>query len=315
LFLFAAVFLRKSSALTLQIPAIYNTLTLIPPMERKWKAMKKSVRLSALLMALLLCLTASAQAAGKSSATPTPAPLEIQTEVIEEIPETIQKLLDLAYNEWIATAGKNLKTKNKYTKWRNNYEFEWCGGFVTWCMLQLEIPQQEWAKTPKEEVPGIVHVKEAGVGKLVTGYTRMNRLTMIPQKGFIAVFGNGKKFKGTVGATPYYHVGLVYDVKELSPGKYRITTIEGNVDASRTKEYKHAAHTVRMYTRDYHPGTEKKKDDLTLVPETERTRDESITFSYDYTYNNPSMYISYFLMPWVPGDPELELVPAEVPAP
>lgn len=273
-------------------------------MERKWKAMKKSVRLSALLMALLLCLTASAQAAGKSSATPTPAPLEIQTEVIEEIPETIQKLLDLAYNEWIETDGKNLKTKNKYTKWRNNYEFEWCGGFVTWCMLQLEIPQQEWAKTPKEKVPGIVHVKEAGVGKLVTGYTRMSRLTLVPQKGFIAVFGNGKSYKGT-GATPLYHVGLVYDVQELSEGKYRITTIEGNVNAPADETHKKSPHTIRMYIRDYDMNAEQKKN-ITLVPEEERTREENTLFSYGYTYDNENLYLNLFLMPWIPGESAAE---------
>ena len=266
--------------------------------------MKKSIRLSALLLALLLCLSASAQAAGKSGATPTPAPVEIQTEVIEDIPETIRQLLDLAYNEMIETDGKELKEKNKYTKWRNNGSYGWCGGFITWSMLELGIPQQEWAKTPKEEVPGIVHVKEAGVGKLVTGYTRMSRLTMVPQKGFIAVFGNGKNFKG-IGATPYYHVGLVYDVEELAPGKYRITTIEGNVDTPRSKEYKHAAHTIRMYTRDYDMNADLKQD-LSLVPEEERTREETKLFSYNYSYANENLYISMFLMPWIPGEDAAE---------
>ena len=267
--------------------------------------MKTLKHLTVLLLAVLLGFTASAQAAGKSSPTPTPAPRDISAEVVEDIPETIQQLLDLAYGEMIETDAKNLKEKNKYTKWRNNGSYGWCGGFITWCMLELGVPQQEWAKTPKEEVPGIVHVKEAGVGKLVTGYTRMNRLTMIPQKGFIAVFGNGKKFKGTVGATPYYHVGLVYDVKELSPGKYRITTIEGNVDTPRTKEYKHAAHTVRMYTRDYDMNADRKQN-ISLVPEEERTQEETRLFSYDYSYGNENLYISMFLMPWIPDETAAE---------
>ena len=267
--------------------------------------MRKSLRLCTLLTALLLLFTASARAAGKASATPTPAPREIETAVVEEIPETIQKLLDLAYAEMIETDAAELKEKNKYTKWRNNGSYGWCGGFITWCMLELGVPQQEWAKTPKEEVPGIVHVKEAGVGKLVTGYTRMSRLSVIPQKGFIVVYGNGKKFKGSIGATPYYHVGLVYDVEELSPGKYRLTTIEGNVDTPRSKEYKHAAHTVRMYIRDYDMNAEKKQN-LTLVPEEERTREETKLFSYDYTYGNENLYVTMFLMPWIPGETEVE---------
>ena len=70
-----------------------------------------------------------------------------------------------------------------------------------------------------------------------------------------------------------------------------------------------------MYTRDYNQNFEKKKDDLSIVPEAERTQEESITFSYGYTYNNPDMYVSYFLMPWVPGDPSLESAPDSTPAP
>ena len=267
--------------------------------------MKTLKCLTALLLAFLSCFTSFARAAGKASATPTPAPREISTEVIKDIPETIQQLLDLAYAEMIETDAKDLKEKNKYTKWRNNGSYGWCGGFITWCMLELAVPQQEWAKTPKEEVPGIVHVKEAGVGKLVTGYTRMSRLSMIPQKGFIVVYGNGRKFKNSIGATPYYHVGLVYDVEELSPGKYRLTTIEGNVDTPRSKEYKHAAHTVRMYIRDYDMNAELKQD-LTLVPEEERTREETKLFSYAYTYGNENLYVTMFLMPWIPGETEAE---------
>lgn len=266
--------------------------------------MKNSLRLFSLLLALLLCISASAHAAGKSKETPTPAPREISTEVIEDIPETIQQLLDLAYNEMIETDGKNLKRKNKYTTWRNQYEYEWCGGFVTYCMLQMEIPQNTWQKTPMEEVPGIVHVKEAGVGKLVTGYTRMSRLSKIPQKGFIVVFGNGKKFKGT-GATYLYHVGLVYDVQELSPGKYRITTIEGNVNAPADETHKKSPHTIRMFIRDYDMNAEIKKN-ISLVPEEERTREENTLFSYGYTYDNENLYINLFLMPWIPGESSAE---------
>ena len=261
---------------------------------------RKPLRLFALAAALLLCISVSAQAAGKASSTPTPAPREIPEEVVGEIPEIIQQVLDLAYSEMIEIDGANLKTKNKYTKWRNNYEFEWCGGFITWCMLQLDIPQWVWTKTPREEVPGIVHVKEAGVGKLVTGYTRMSRLSLVPQKGFIVVFGNGKSFKG-IGATPLYHVGLVYDVQQLSPGKYRITTIEGNVNAPADGTHSKSPHTIRMYIRDYDMSAEKKRN-VSLVPEEERTREENTLFSYGYTYENENLYINMFLMPWIPEE-------------
>ena len=264
-------------------------------------------RFLVLVLAFSLLICSSAAAAKKS--TPTLPPPEVPAEVVSDIPDTIRQVLDLAYDQLVEVNGKNLKEKNQFTKWRNNYEFGWCGGFITWCMLQLDVPQKEKNKTPKEEVSGIVHVKEAGVGKMYDGYLRMNRVTMTPQKGFIVVFGNANSKYVKTGSTPYYHVGLVYDLELLDNGLYRMTTIEGNVtvdftdaEGNRTK----SGHTIRMYTRDFNPDAESKKTNLTLVPEEERDREESLIFSYNYTYNNPSMYITCFLMPWIPGDPALE---------
>ena len=231
-----------------------------------------------------------------------PKAREITTDVVQDIPEKIQQLLELAYDQLIEVNAAELKEKNKYTKWRNNYPYGWCGGFITWLMLEMEIPQKEKNKTPKAEVEGLVHVKEAGVGKLYDGYARMNRITRIPQKGFIVVFGT-EKFRKS-GATPYYHVGLVYDVEKLSEGKYRLTTIEGNVTSPGDSTHSKVGHTVRMFVRDYTlPETDKdKKTDLTLVPDDERTEEESALFSYHYTYENDKQYVTIFLMPWIPEE-------------
>ena len=237
-------------------------------------------------------------ASSAAAATPTPAPLEITKEVVSQVPDQIQRLLDLAYAEWEAGDGNELKKRNKYTDWNGSKTgYGWCGGFITWCTLEVGIPQQSWKKTPVGDAEGVVHVNEAGVGKLVTGYSRMNRTTMIPQKGFICVFGNrDTKF---AGLTPLYHVGLVYDVEKLPDGRYRVTTIEGNVSSPGDDTHKKAAHAIRMFVRDYDPSAPK-KDNLTLVPEEERNREENASFSYHYTYNNPSLYVHMYLMPWIP---------------
>ena len=260
--------------------------------------MNLSKRAAALVLALLLLCSSSALAAKKKDA---PVARQITTEVIQEIPETIQQVLDLAYEQLNETDGGELKKKNKFTQWRNNYEYGWCGGFITWLMLQLEVPQAEFKKVPKGEVEGLYHVKEAGVGKLYSGYEKINRITRIPQKGFIAVFGTSKAVKGS-GTTPYYHVGLVYDVEKLEEGLYRITTIEGNVTSPGDDTHKKANHTVRMYVRDYHLNAEKKAGNLTLVPEAERTKEENALFSYGYTYDNKYLYHTIFLMPWIPDE-------------
>ena len=250
-------------------------------------------RVLAFSLALILCFSSAALAAGKNSKKEYTA-REITTDIVEEIPAAIQQVLDYAYEQLVETNGKNLKEKNKFTKWRNDYTFEWCGGFVTWCMLEAGIPMEEKNKIQDGEVEGLFHVKEAGVGKLYEGYARLNRITRVPQKGFIAVYGN----EGSGGSTPYYHVGLVYDVEKLSEGMYRITTIEGNVKG----------HTIRMYTRDYDlnlaSDKKQKQKDMPLVPVEERTREEDTLFSYGYAYSKKHMYITVFLMPWIPEDPQ-----------
>ena len=248
--------------------------------------MNRLQRVVTICLSILLFCSSSALAAKTYTAR------EITTEVVQDIPEAIRQVLDYAYEQMIEADGKNLKDKNKFTKWRNNYSFEWCGGFVTWCMLEAGIPMEEKNKIKEGEVEGLFHVKEAGVGKLYDGYAKLNRITRVPQKGFIAVYGN----EGKGGSTPYYHVGLVYDVEKLSESGYRITTIEGNVEG----------HRIRMFVRDYDlsmaSDKKTKSKDMTLVPEDERTQEETDLFSYGYAYKKKNMYITIFLMPWIPEE-------------
>ena len=257
------------------------------------ETMKKAL---SLVFTLLLLLSSPALAAP----TPTPMPLPITEDVVQEVPELIQKLLDQAFAEWQAGDGNELKKRNKYTDWNGSTTgYGWCGGFITWCALEVGIPQETRTRIKSQEVEGVFHVKEAGVGKLVNGYSKLNRTTMIPQKGFICVFGNrDQKF---AGLTPLYHVGLVYDVVRLPDGRYRVTTIEGNVSSPGDDSHKKAAHAIRMFVRDYDPLAEK-KNNLSLVPEAERDREENAMFSYNYTYNNKTLYVHMYLMPWVPGE-------------
>ena len=144
--------------------------------------MKKTI---AILLALLTLFSLPAALAAKSKATPTPAPMEIGTEIVDP-PEAIQRLLEVAYNEWTTVNGKDQGKKNKYTTWFNNYDWgknTWCAGFVTWCMLEANVPQEEqktilsWEEGP---VSGILHCKAAAPARLLEAYSHMQRTTMIP---------------------------------------------------------------------------------------------------------------------------------------
>ena len=241
-----------------------------------------------LIMALIASMLWTPALAAKAKATPTPAPVAI-AEQPQQPPRQIQDFLDIAYNEWENLAGKTLKKVNKYTEWRGKgIGFGWCGGFVTWCMMEAGIPMDVLEKVKKMEEPeGLYHVKEASVGKLLRGYQEINRSTRVPQPGYLLVYAVRKSANKTV------HVGLVYDVEELGNGKYRITTIEGNM-----------SNRVKMYVHDYDMYAEDWTRNLSAVPKEERTQEETSYFNYKMQMD--TWYVNCFLMPWIPDN-----VPAE----
>ena len=245
-------------------------------------------RISVLLLALILLCSSSALAAKKEKATPTPAPVEIQPEPADP-PEQIQRVLDIAYEEWKTVNGKDQGVKNKYTTWFNNYNWgknSWCAGFVTWCMLEADIPQDVQHEVRKYEEgtcpEPVFHVKGSAPKKMAPGYLHMHRTTEIPQKGFIVLYGEG--------SNKYIHVGIVYDVELKSDGLYRLTCIEGAMK-----------NTVRMFVYDYDVNAEKKKN-IVLVPQEERTEEESKIFTYGKHKKGAAWYVNCFLMPWVPEE-------------
>ena len=247
-------------------------------------------RLTSLLLTVLLffSLSSSAFAAKQksSSPTPTPAPLEITEEQLEP-PEIIQNMINIACDEWKELEGKKLKKSNKYTKWWNDYEWGWCAGFVTWCMLEAGIPtelEDDILAEPEGSRKGIFCVRGSSPAKYLHSFLHMNRTTMIPQKGFVILYGK----KGKNGS---WHEGIVYDVQPLGDGKYRLTTIEGNVNSS-----------VWMFVHDYDMNAEKKAKNISLVPKEERIDSDQKAFSYKYTYDDKTLYVNCFLMPWIPGD-------------
>jgi len=236
------------------------------------------------LLSLCLLLGPLTSASAGSKPTPTPPPVEMRTDVLQP-PEEIQQVLDVAYQEWsdLAASGKYLENKNKYTKWRGPYGFGWCGGFVTWCLLECGIPMAELEDIEEAPVEGLFHVKEASVGKIQRGYQKMGRTCIVPQPGFLIVYAVRKSANYTT------HIGIVYDVEDLGGGKYRLTTIEGNM-SKRVKMY---VHDYDMYAKDW-------TKNLSEIPEEARTRKEDAYFNYRLQMD--TWYVNRFLMPWVPDE-------------
>lgn len=245
--------------------------------------------LAILLTLVLLCtLPMGALAAGKKkksdTAEATPAP-RMTTTAVAEPPEEIRRVLDIAYGEWEALDGRTLKKCNKYTEWRGKgVKFEWCGGFVTWCMMQAGIEMVDPEDVVPGPITGVQHIRTANVGKMMTGYQDRQRATLIPQPGYLIIYGYTYH--------RYYHVGLIYDVEDLGGGKYRITTLEGNM-----------SNTVRMYVHDYDSNAANYTGNLSVVPKDQRTQPEAKNFTYKLqNTSGTKWYANLFLMTWDPAE-------------
>lgn len=223
------------------------------------------------------------QTYAEAMATPAPTPVPDPNAPVEpQPPEIIRQVLEIAHQEWADLAGKRLSQSNKYTWWRcgKGCKFGWCGGYVTWCMLEAGVPMDELQDVP-ETVEGAYHVKEASVGKLLKGYQKLGRTSAIPRPGYPVVYAVRKSANKTI------HVGLVYQVQDLGDGVYRLTTLEGNV-----------SNRVKMYQYDYDSKAQGTEDNMRPVPEDERTMEPNVYTSYKLHADN--WYINTFLMSWVP---------------
>lgn len=252
-------------------------------------------RLPLLFIALLLLTGILSAASADPEPTATPEPVQISGR-LSEPPAEIQKMIEIALEEWKTIDGKALPLSNKYTKWVNDAEWGWCAGFTSWCAMQAGVPRESLAQIlekPEGISEPVFSCSAVSPGKLLRAFQHMHRTTMIPRRGFFVVYGD--RYNYTV------HIGLVTDVKCLKDGRYRLTTVEGNMKS-----------TVRMYIADYEPvdvyyeqNRKPKHSNLSVVPEEERDGEDtdSRTFQLRVSDSDGSdWYVTCFLMTWQGGE-------------
>ena len=251
-------------------------------------------RIAALLCTLVL-FSAVPSLAEDPGPTATPAPVRIAGGIMEP-PDVILDMIGIARAEWEALGGKKLPRSNKYTQWVNDAEWGWCAGFTSWCAMKAGVPQESLSRIlekPEGESDPVFSCSAVSPAKLLRAFQHMHRTTMIPRKGFFVIYGDRSNF--TV------HIGLVCDAELLETGKYRLTTIEGNM-----------ANAVRMYIADYEPVDVyyeqqglPKTGNLSAVPESEREGVVNEARSYRLRVSDTDgsdWYVTCFLMTWIPGD-------------
>ncbi len=199
----------------------------------------------------------------------------------EAIPVLIRGAVDLALSEWKDNLGKTFTDRNKYTAWYcgkgPKCHFGWCGGFVSYCLDTAGVPMDDYNESYPHEGGVPYAVFAAGVGKLLKGYTKMDRVTGIPRPGYLVIYGQRKR-------SDTIHIGMVTFVKDRGDGTYIINTVEGNV-SSRIKRY--------CYLYD---STNTDQHNYSALPEEEWTEQDV----YQYTVHQKDWFIYAFCATWLP---------------
>lgn len=207
----------------------------------------------------------------------------------DPVPAQIRDAINIAIQEWEELGEKRIPQDpkgNKFTKWWK-YACGWCGAFVSYCLDQAGVPLEptDTYRKVKPHEGGIPYsLREAAVPKLYTGFENMERITDIPQPGYLIIFG-------AKGYYAFVHVGMVTDVIDRGNGVYQLFTVEGNVGS-----------TVKRFSFLYDSKAAKKESNLTLLPEEEWAEpdiyhyDEPRRTRSDGKYYN--WYVNAFCQTW-----------------
>ena len=204
------------------------------------------------------------------------------------VPDLINGALDLAFTQWEEDAAKGTKKfsrlgkYNKYSYWQcgsgSGCDIGWCGAFLGYVYDNAGVPMDKPADSVPHEGGVPYSVRAAGVGKIYTGFSNMERLSMVPQPGYFVIYGQQKGYA-------YKHIGLVADVDDLGGGQYLIKTVEGNMSS-----------TIRRYCYLFDSNEELKN--LQPCPE-EYVREDAGINAYEHVKN---WNITIFCQTWLPEE-------------
>ncbi len=204
-----------------------------------------------------------------------------QVKVNLPVPEEITAAIDLALSEWEIASGSGFKRNNKYTIWYYgpNASFGWCGAFTSYSLGEAGVPQastdtySKLTPLPDGQPYG---VREAGVPKLLTGYTNIDRITNIPRPGYLAIYGDRGGYKTK-------HVGLVTRVEDRGDGIYLLETVEGNLSSR-----------IKRLTYLYDSKMKDPQRNMSMLPEEEQVNTEV----FQYRLSSEDWRVTAFAQTW-----------------
>lgn len=196
-----------------------------------------------------------------------------------DMPPEIRDAVDIALKEWEDMRGTRIPKSNKYTFWfcGRKCEFGWCGGFVNYVLDMAGVPMERRGDSQLQVGGHPYAVREAAVPKILEGFTRMDRLTMIPQPGYEIIYGR-------TGGYATMHVGFVSAVTPMGEGKYHVETVEGNMGPQ-----------VKRFSFVYDAWAEDVQRNMSPLPDDMQTQPD--VFDYEPHLKN-TWYVNWFGQTW-----------------
>lgn len=205
--------------------------------------------------------------------------LHVNAQPAGEMPQAISDAVALSLQEWEENLGTSIPKSNKYTYWYcgRKCEFGWCGGFVNYVLDTAGVPMQKREESVLQEGGHPYAVREAAVPKILEGFTKMDRLTMIPQPGYEVIYGRR-------GGYATIHVGFVSAVTPLGEGKYLVETVEGNMGPR-----------IRRFSYVYDAWAENVEKNMSPLPKEQQTQPDVFTYQ---PHLEGTWYINWFGQTW-----------------
>jgi hypothetical protein len=233
-----------------------------------------------------LCALALLPGAALAQAAAAPSPAFAPAAMPEPPPE-ILRMIETARQQFDLHGRKPIPKNNDYSRWyfEDERKIGWCAVFVSWCAQQagVRLVKEAESELYKEEgaspfpAEAVFASNEAHVVRTQNTYRNLGRFTDIPLPGYQVIYG-------VIGGTSSTHVGLVETVREIAPGVYELTTLEGNV-----------SNTVKRYCTRYTLHPKQKYHNYRAVPRAEQTRTD-----VQYKLQKEGWYITGFGATWLP---------------
>ncbi len=140
-------------------------------------------------------------------------------------PELAKNMAYVARREFYKNKRGRMPKYNEYAKWYygKKNEVGWCSVFTIWCANAAGVDPVKKKDAKEWPESDVLYLREGQVGNQYDGFFALDRFSGVPREGYLVIYADMSNGYRTT------HVGIVVEALPLGEGKYRVTTVEGNM--------------------------------------------------------------------------------------